>query len=57
MNLGAMSYGSISKDATLALNAGAKIASFAQNTGEGGLTPYHRKYKADLFKYFNYRQR
>ncbi len=52
LNLGAMSYGSISKNATLALNAGAKIANFAQNTGEGGLTPYHRKYKADLIFQF-----
>lgn len=48
LNIGGMSYGSISKNATLALNGGAKIGGFAQNTGEGGLTPYHEKYGADL---------
>ena len=52
LNLGAMSYGSISKNATLAFNGGAKIAGFAQNTGEGGLTPYHQKYGADLIFQF-----
>ena len=52
LNLGGMSYGSISKNATLALNGGAKIAGFAQNTGEGGLTPYHQEYGADLIFQF-----
>ena len=40
-NIGAMSFGSLSKNAVMALNQGAKIGGFAQNTGEGGLTPYH----------------
>jgi len=48
LNLSGMSYGSISKNATLALNGGAKIAGFAQNTGEGGFTPYHQEYGADI---------
>ncbi len=48
LNLAGMSYGSISKNATLALNGGAKIAGFAQNTGEGGFTPYHQEYGADI---------
>ncbi|WP_031428485.1 FMN-binding glutamate synthase family protein [Flavimarina sp. Hel_I_48] len=52
LNLSGMSYGSISKNATLAFNGGAKIAGFAQNTGEGGLTPYHQKYGADLIFQF-----
>ena len=47
-----MSYGSISKNATLAFNGGAKIAGFAQNTGEGGFTPYHQKYGADIIFQF-----
>ncbi|PIB38562.1 FMN-binding glutamate synthase family protein [Maribacter sp. 4G9] len=48
LNLAGMSYGSISKNATLAFNGGAKIAGFAQNTGEGGFTPYHQEYGADI---------
>lgn len=41
LNVSAMSFGSLSKNAVLALNAGAKIGGFAHNTGEGGLSPYH----------------
>ena len=40
-NVSGMSYGSLSKNAVLALNAGAKLGNFAHNTGEGGLSPYH----------------
>lgn len=40
-NVSAMSYGSLSKNAIMALNGGAKLGGFAHNTGEGGLTPYH----------------
>ncbi len=40
-NIGAMSFGSLSKNAVMALNQGAHMGGFAQNTGEGGLTPYH----------------
>ncbi len=47
-NISAMSYGSLSKNAVMALNGGAKIASFAHNTGEGGVSPYHLKYEGDL---------
>ncbi len=52
LNLAGMSFGSISKNATLAFNGGAKIAGFAQNTGEGGFTPYHKKYGADIIFQF-----
>lgn len=41
LNISAMSYGSLSKNAIMALNGGAKIGGFAHNTGEGGLSPYH----------------
>jgi glutamate synthase domain-containing protein 2 len=47
-NVSAMSYGSLSKNAVLALNAGAKMGNFAHNTGEGGLTPYHLEPGGDL---------
>lgn len=40
-NISAMSYGSLSKNAIIALNNGAKQGGFYHNTGEGGLSPYH----------------
>ncbi len=41
MNVSAMSYGSLSKNAIRALNLGAKLGGFFHNTGEGGISPYH----------------
>lgn len=41
LNISAMSFGALSANAVMALNKGAKLGGFAQNTGEGGLTPYH----------------
>lgn len=41
LNISAMSYGSISKPAILALSRGARRAGCWLNTGEGGLSPYH----------------
>ena len=41
LNISAMSFGSLSPNAIMALNKGAKIGGFAHNTGEGGLSPYH----------------
>lgn len=41
LNISAMSFGALSPNAIHALNAGAKRGSFAHNTGEGGLSPYH----------------
>ena len=48
LNISAMSYGALSKTAIMALNKGARIDSFAHNTGEGGLSPYHLKHGGDL---------
>ncbi len=48
LNISAMSYGALSKNAILALNKGAKIGGFAHNTGEGGISPYHLEHDADL---------
>ncbi len=48
LNVSAMSYGSLSKHAVLALNGGAKLGEFAQNTGEGGIAPYHTQKGGDL---------
>lgn len=47
-NISAMSYGSLSKNAVLALNGGAKDGNFAHNTGEGGISPYHLEPGGDL---------
>ncbi|WP_058472990.1 FMN-binding glutamate synthase family protein [Legionella quateirensis] len=41
LNISAMSFGSLSANAIMALNKGAMIGGFAHNTGEGGLSPYH----------------
>jgi len=48
LNSSAMSFGSLSSSAVLALNLGAKAAGFAQNTGEGGVSPYHLEGGGDL---------
>jgi glutamate synthase domain-containing protein 2 len=47
-NVSAMSFGSLSTNAVLALNGGAKIGSFAHNTGEGGISPHHLTEGGDL---------
>src|SRR5690606_16771208 len=48
LNISAMSYGSLSKQAVLAMNGGAKLGGFAHNTGEGGISPYHLQNGGDL---------
>ncbi len=42
-NISAMSYGSLGQNAVTALNRGAKLGNFSHNTGEGGLSSYHRQ--------------
>jgi len=42
VNVSAMSFGSLSGAAVTALNRGAALAGAMHNTGEGGLSPYHR---------------
>lgn len=41
LNISAMSYGSLSDNAVVALNKGAQKGNFYHNTGEGGLTEFH----------------
>lgn len=48
LNVSAMSYGSLSRNAILALNAGARKGRFAHNTGEGGISPHHLEPGGDL---------
>src|SRR6201993_3938933 len=47
-NISAMSFGALSPNAVRALNAGAKKGSFAHDTGEGGVSPYHRENGGDI---------
>nr|WP_246380544.1 FMN-binding glutamate synthase family protein [Paeniglutamicibacter cryotolerans] len=49
MNVSSMSFGALSKNAVLAMNKGAAMGGFVQETGEGGLTKYHLEHGADLF--------
>jgi glutamate synthase domain-containing protein 2 len=43
LNVSAMSFGALSAHALTALNAGAARGGFAHDTGEGGISPYHRQ--------------
>lgn len=47
-NISAMSFGALSGNAILALNLGAKKGGFAHDTGEGGISSYHREGGGDL---------
>lgn len=48
LNISAMSFGALSANAVMALNKGAKLGDFCQDTGEGSVSPYHRKHGGDL---------
>ena len=47
-NISAMSFGSLSGNAILALNQGARLGHFAHDTGEGSISSYHRVHGGDL---------
>ena len=47
-NISAMSFGSLSANAILALNQGAKTGGFAHDTGEGSISRHHRVHGGDL---------
>ncbi len=47
-NISAMSFGAISAEAVRALNRGAKMGNFHQDTGEGGLSKYHLMEGGDI---------
>jgi len=48
LNVSAMSFGALSANAILALNGGAQRGGFAHDTGEGGISEYHRRPGGDL---------
>ncbi len=47
-NISAMSFGSLSANAILSLNAGARQGGFAHDTGEGSISVHHRRHGGDL---------
>lgn len=48
LNISAMSFGALSANAIRALNKGARNGGFYHDTGEGGISPYHREFGGDL---------
>lgn len=48
LNISAMSFGSLSANAIMALNKGAAAGNFYHDTGEGGLSRHHRRHGGDL---------
>lgn len=47
-NISAMSFGALSANAIQALNKGARLGGFAHDTGEGGISRYHREHGGDI---------
>ena len=47
-NISALSFGSLSANAILALNKGAQLGGFAHDTGEGSISAHHRTHGGDL---------
>ncbi|MGL4281421.1 MAG: FMN-binding glutamate synthase family protein, partial [Albidovulum sp.] len=47
-NISAMSFGALSANAILALNTGAKMGKFYHDSGEGGISRYHRQGGGDI---------
>lgn len=48
LNVSGMSFGALSNNAISALNKAAAEGGFYHNTGEGGISPYHREHGGDL---------
>ncbi|WP_393981167.1 FMN-binding glutamate synthase family protein [Xanthobacter nonsaccharivorans] len=48
LNISAMSFGSLGRNAIEALNLGARNGHFYHDTGEGGFSPYHRIHGGDI---------
>lgn len=48
LNISAMSFGALGGQAVRAMNKGAADGNFAHDTGEGGISRYHREHGGDL---------
>lgn len=51
INVSAMSFGSLSANAIMAMNRGCKKSWAYHNTGEGGLSPYHKQGADVMFQF------
>jgi glutamate synthase domain-containing protein 2 len=47
LNISAMGFGALSANAILAMNKGAQAGGVFHDTGEGGVSPYHRQFGGD----------
>ena len=47
-NISGTSFGAVSGHAIMALNKGASLGGFAHDTGEGSISPYHRRFGGDI---------
>lgn len=47
-NISGTSFGAVSANAIMSLNKGASLGGFAHNTGEGSISPYHRRHGGDI---------
>lgn len=48
LNISGTSFGAMGANAIMAFNTGARLGGFAHNTGEGSISPYHRKGGGDI---------
>ena len=48
LNISGTSFGAMGANAIMAFNLGAKLGGFAHNTGEGSVSPHHRRHGGDL---------
>lgn len=48
LNISAMSFGALGSQAVRSMNEGAKKGNFAHDTGEGGISRYHKEHGGDL---------
>jgi glutamate synthase domain-containing protein 2 len=48
LNISGTSFGAVSANAIMSFNLGAKLGGFAHNTGEGSISPHHRRYGGDI---------
>jgi glutamate synthase domain-containing protein 2 len=48
LNISGTSFGAMGANAIMAFNKGAKLGGFAHNTGEGSISPHHRRFGGDI---------
>jgi glutamate synthase domain-containing protein 2 len=48
LNISGTSFGAMGANAIMAFNTGARLGAFAHNTGEGSISPYHRRGGGDI---------